>query len=50
MVAGSDTPQVMLRNPRLDEFLAAHGHATAGSVLQSPPGFVRNASFEGANR
>lgn len=50
MVAGSDTPQVMLRNPRLDEFLAAHGQATAGSVLQSPPGFVRNASFEGANR
>ena len=50
LVAGSDTPQVMLRNPRLDEFLAAHGQATAGSVLQSPPGFVRNASFEGANR
>ena len=50
LLAGSDTPQVMLRNPRLDEFLAAHGQATAGSVLQSPPGFVRNASFEGANR
>ncbi len=50
MLAGTDTPQVMLRNPRLDEFLAAHGQATAGSVLQSPPGFVRNASFEGANR
>lgn len=50
LLVGNDTPQVMLRNPRLDELLAAHGQATAGSVLQSPPGFVRNASFEGADR
>ena len=49
-VAGSDAPQIMIRNPRLDEFLAAHSQATAGSVMQSPQGFVRNANFEGGAR
>jgi sigma-E factor negative regulatory protein RseA len=51
VLTGNDTaPQVMLRNPRLDEFLAAHNQAVGGATLQTAPGFVRNASFEGRAR
>ena len=41
-------PQVMIRDPRLDELLAAHrqlGNST--SALQMPAGFLRNATFAG---
>lgn len=41
---------VMIRDPRLDEFLAAHRQLGNASVLQMPAGFVRNATFEGAGR
>lgn len=44
-------PQIMLRDPRLDELLAAHrqlGHST--TALQMPADFLRNASFSGRER
>ncbi len=45
-VDGQDQGQIMLRDPRLDELLAAHrqlGNNT--SALQMPAGFLRNANF-----
>lgn len=39
-------PQVMLRDPRLDELLAAHRRYGGASALQAPAGFLRNATFE----
>jgi sigma-E factor negative regulatory protein RseA len=41
---------VMIRDARLDEFLAAHRQLGSASVLQMPAGFVRNATFEGSGR
>lgn len=38
--------QVMLRDPRLDELLAAHRQFGGTSALQMPTGFLRNATFE----
>lgn len=43
-------PQVMIRDPRLDELLAAHKQFGGTSALQMPAGFLRNATFEGAAR
>ena len=40
----------MIRDPRLDEFLAAHRQLGGPSALQMPAGFLRNATFEGSNR
>lgn len=45
---GGGAPQVMLRDPRLDELLEAHQQAAGAS--QMPSGFLRNATFEGAAR
>jgi sigma-E factor negative regulatory protein RseA len=45
-VPSQDGTQVMLRDPRLDELLAAHREAGGAASLQSPGGSVRNASFE----
>jgi len=45
-----DDRAVMLRDPRLDELLAAHKQAAGASALQTPAGFLRNATFEGASR
>jgi sigma-E factor negative regulatory protein RseA len=45
---GSGAPQVMLRDPRLDQLLEAHRQAAGGA--QMPSGFLRNATFEGASR
>lgn len=45
-----DEHAVMLRDPRLDELLAAHKQAAGASALQTPAGFLRNATFEGASR
>ncbi len=42
--------QVMIRNPRLDELLAAHKQAGGATALQMPSGFLRNATFEGPDR
>jgi len=40
---------VMIRDPRLDELLAAHRQGGA-SALQMPSGFLRNATFEAPGR
>ena len=39
-------PQVMIRDPRLDELLAAHQQYGRANALQMPAGFLRNATFE----
>ncbi|MES2633417.1 MAG: sigma-E factor negative regulatory protein [Pseudomonadota bacterium] len=41
---------VMLRDPKLDEFLAAHRQLGGASALQMPAGFLRNATYEGTGR
>ena len=44
-------PPAMIRDPRLDEMLAAHRQLGGGaSALQTPGGFLRNATFEGPAR
>jgi sigma-E factor negative regulatory protein RseA len=40
----------MLRDPRLDELMAAHRQLGGHSALQVPAGFLRNATYEGAGR
>lgn len=37
---------VMIRDPRLDQLLAAHQQLGGTSALQMPAGFLRNATFE----
>lgn len=49
-VADADGQQVMLRDPRLDELLAAHKQFGSTSALQMPAGFLRNATFETPGR
>ncbi len=48
--APSTEPAVMLRDPRLDELLAAHRQFGGTSALQMPAGFLRNATFEQPGR
>lgn len=48
--AGSEHVPVMLRDPHLDEFLAAHRQAAGVSALGDASGFLRNATFEGSGR
>ncbi len=48
--AGMEQVPVMLRDPRLDEFLAAHRQASGVSALGDASGFLRNATFEGPGR
>ncbi len=45
-----DGKLVMMRDPQLDALLAAHRQSGGGSALQMSAGFLRNATFEGANR
>ena len=47
-MVGNGKPQVMLRDPRLDQLLEAHQQA--GGASQMPSGFLRNATFEGPSR
>ena len=49
-VADADGQQVMIRDPRLDELLAAHKQFGSTSALQMPAGFLRNATFESPGR
>ena len=44
MVAGEQGP--VLRDPRLEELMAAHRQAGGMSALQMPAGFLRNAAFD----
>ncbi|MFT3777449.1 MAG: sigma-E factor negative regulatory protein [Ottowia sp.] len=46
----AESPPVMLRDPRLDELLAAHRAAAGASALGNAAGFLRNATFEGPGR
>ncbi len=43
--AGAEAP-VMIRDPRLDQLIAAHQQLGGTSALQMPAGFLRNATFE----
>jgi len=50
-MAGAVVDQpAMIRDPKLDQWLAAHRQFGGASALQAPAGFVRNATFEGATR
>lgn len=40
----------MLRDPQLDELMAAHRQLGGHSALQVPTGFLRNATYEGIGR
>jgi len=40
----------MIRDPRLDQLLAAHRQFAGASVLQTPSGFLHNATFEAPGR
>lgn len=46
----TDEPPRMLRDPRLDELLAAHRQLGGTSALQMPSGFLRNATFDQSGR
>ncbi|HWP12957.1 MAG TPA: sigma-E factor negative regulatory protein [Ramlibacter sp.] len=48
--SGGNERGVMIRDPRLDELLAAHRQLGSASALQAPAGFLRNATFEGPAR
>jgi sigma-E factor negative regulatory protein RseA len=50
VVAANDNVQVMIRDPRLDELLAAHKQFGGASALQQPAGFLRNATFNPTGR
>ncbi len=50
VVTSSPDAQVMLRDPRLDELLAAHKQYGGAAALQMPAGFLRNATFESPSR
>jgi sigma-E factor negative regulatory protein RseA len=45
-VTAAPQPQLMLRDPRLDELLAAHRQSGGASALPTSAGFLRNATFE----
>ena len=49
-VAADPRATVMIRDPRLDQLLQAHRQLGSATALQSPSGFLRNATFEGPAR
>lgn len=49
-VADAEGGQVMIRDPRLDDLLAAHKQFGSTSALQMPAGFLRNATFDSPSR
>jgi sigma-E factor negative regulatory protein RseA len=48
-VLASTQRGVMIRDPRLDEFMAAH-RQLGGAALVAPAGYLRNATFDGPGR
>ena len=48
-VAAASSP-AMIRDPRLDQLLAAHRQFGGATALQAASGFLRNATFEGPAR
>lgn len=47
---GADTAVVMLRDPQLDALIAAHRQLGGHSALQTPSGFLQQATFDKVNR
>jgi len=45
--AQAEAPATMIRDPQLDALLAAHKQFGGASALQTPAGFLRNATFQG---
>lgn len=50
VIATETTMGTMMRDPRLDELMAAHRQLGGNSALQVPAGFLRNATYEGGGR
>jgi sigma-E factor negative regulatory protein RseA len=50
LVTADSSAGTMVRDPRLDELMAAHRQLGGHSALQVPAGFLRNATYEGAAR
>lgn len=48
VLAEADNKSTMIRDPRLDQLLAAHRQLGGATVLQSTSGFLRNATFDGS--
>jgi sigma-E factor negative regulatory protein RseA len=49
-VAADPRATAMIRDPRLDQLLAAHRQLGGATALQQSSGFLRNATFEGPAR
>lgn len=49
-VAAEPRATAMIRDPRLDQLLAAHRQLGGATALQTSSGFLRNATFEGPAR
>jgi sigma-E factor negative regulatory protein RseA len=49
-IATNTERATMIRDPHLDQFLAAHRQFGSANALQAPAGFLRNATFEGPAR
>ncbi len=50
VAADQEVAPIMIRDPRLDELLAAHKQFGGASALQQPAGFLRNATFTPTGR
>jgi len=50
VLADNTESALMIRDPRLDAYLAAHRGFAGASVLQVDPGFVQSATFDGGRR
>lgn len=50
VVTAESNRETMMRDPQLDELMAAHRQLGGHSALQVPAGFLRNATYEGAGR
>jgi len=50
LVTADSSVGTMVRDPRLDELIAAHRQLGGHSALQVPAGFLRNATYEGGAR
>lgn len=49
-VAGSSSSPVLLRDPRLDRYLAAHKQFQSANAMGPSTGFIRSATYDAASR
>lgn len=49
-VAGSSSSPVLLRDPRLDRYLAAHKQFQSANAMGPSTGFIRSATYDAATR